>query len=249
MARPEAPCHPWLYVVMQGEAELGLAAELWAACAHHLRQQLPDSTRQGGEVEPWQFNLSGFFSAAATGCPVSIAQRIWGSAGLSVDTTQGQGNYAHLIGHHCAVSCGEVLCRDLTCRAVTCCAVLRPTGQLGCCSGPVPAAEEQPAGREAQHCDLQHPHVCLPHKGAAAERELTAAFQCRHRLLLTAGPPASWPDKLLLVGRQPARRPCTVAQERVQLKPQWWRPNNLLRCISRHAVALTLCRSRGCLMR
>lgn len=33
---------------LQGEAELVLAAGLRAACSHHLCQQLPHSTHQGG---------------------------------------------------------------------------------------------------------------------------------------------------------------------------------------------------------
>lgn len=36
-------------VILQGEGELGLAAGIWPACAHHLRQQLPHSTYQGGK--------------------------------------------------------------------------------------------------------------------------------------------------------------------------------------------------------
>jgi len=52
-----------------------------------------------------------------------------------------------------------------------CCGMVCAAGQLGRCSGAVPAAQGQSAGCEGKQCDLQHLDVSMPHTGQATERE------------------------------------------------------------------------------
>lgn len=91
-----------------------------------------------------------------------------GSQATCTSATLGSIPYSHVVSHKDAQLLHSISATSCVC---VCCGVFHAAGQLGCCSGAVPAAQGQPAGCEGKQCDLQHSDVSMPHTGQATERE------------------------------------------------------------------------------